>query len=79
VYTAYASSRASLLVRRHDKHAFLEIEDSKVQSYRVPVTPRLRLALDRLPRQGPYVFPPSPRQRQSLHGVRMRSVGVLER
>lgn len=39
-----------------DYGTHLEIPDPKTEPYRVPVSSRLRAALDALPRSGPYVF-----------------------
>lgn len=45
-----------LLKREHDQGAWLTVVDSKVDRYEVPVSTRLRAALDALPERGPYYF-----------------------
>lgn len=44
------------LRRDHDRKTYLVVVDSKVKPYKVPVSTRLRAALDRLPDRGPYFF-----------------------
>ncbi len=45
------------LRRDQDRGAYLLVVDPKVTPYQVPVSGRLRLALDALPVDGPYYFP----------------------
>lgn len=45
------------LQRRQDRGSYLVVEDPKIKPYRVPVSSRLRAALDGLPNDGPYYFP----------------------
>jgi integrase len=44
------------LRRDQDRGGYLIVEDPKVHPYKVPVSSRLRLALDALPNAGPYFF-----------------------
>lgn len=44
------------LRREHDRGTYLIVEDPKIRPYRVPISSRLRAALDRLPKNGPYFF-----------------------
>lgn len=44
------------LRREQDRGTYLVVVDPKVQPYRVPVSKRLRAALDALPSDGPYYF-----------------------
>lgn len=50
-------SDAVNLRREHDHRTYLAIVDPKVRAYKVPVSRRLRAALDALPKNGPYYFP----------------------
>lgn len=45
------------LRRDQDRGAYLLVVDPKVEPYRVPVSKRLRKALDAIPKEGPYYFP----------------------
>jgi integrase len=44
------------LRREQDRGTYLVVEDPKVKPYQVPVSKRLRRALDGLPKTGPYYF-----------------------
>jgi integrase len=44
------------LRREHDRGTYLVVEDSKVKPYKVPVSSRLRKALDQLPIHRPFYF-----------------------
>jgi integrase len=44
------------LRREQDRNSYLVVEDPKVKPYRVPVSSRLRVALDGLPKTGQYYF-----------------------
>lgn len=44
------------LRREHDHGTYLDVVDPKITPYQVPVSARLRAALDALPDQGPYFF-----------------------
>jgi integrase len=50
-------SDVKALRRDRDYGAYLHVEAPKVDPYDVPVSRRLRVALDRLPTEGPYFFP----------------------
>ena len=60
-------SNVAGLERRHDHGAYLEVLNPKVRGYKVPVSSRLRIALDDLPKQkSPFYFPSVQRSSEDL-------------
>ena len=77
VDTLLRLSNVAALRREHDHRSYLSVLNPKVAGYKVPVSTRLRAALDALPSAGPHYFPSV--QRRTANGRRKAMRLLFER